>query len=419
MSSLPSELDFVADPEATPDRMNTAMGYLLALIRALQASRPDYDAAIAQLQTVGLERVTDVLNPIFDNANDIQAALQSIVDEWTASTLPAQVQANTTAAVRAAFADYRLRYMGAFAAAPTVFDDGSPIVVGTLYFDTTLDAMRVMGAGGWKNAGSVVSAILNPFELTATAGQTSFAIPGGYDVGMIIVAVNGSLKSTDQFTATDGVDVVFPVGLNAGDTVSGYAFGSIALSTVYSKVDSDARYRLIADSYTKAQVDSSIATAIGGVYTKTAADANFLSKSGNLGGLTDTAAARTNLGLGTAATRADTYFAISGASYTKAESDGRYALTADTVTIATGDGRYLQLVNAYDKTTSDARFVKLADNLAGLPNVATARANLGLGGIATAAANAYVKASGVGTMSYGTADPAGGVAGDVYLKYTP
>jgi hypothetical protein len=403
--------------------MNEAMGYLLALIRALQASRPDYDAAITQLQTIGLERVTDVLNPIFDNAEAIQATLQAIVDDWSTSTLPATVTANAAAAVAAEFADYRNRYLGAYSAAPTETETGDPITIGMTYFDTTLDAMRVMGAGGWKNAGSVVAAILNPFELTATAGQTSFVIPGGYDVGMIIVAVNGALKGPDDYTATDGVDVVFPVGLNAGDKVTGYAFGAIALSSVYTKTEADGKYRLIADSYTKAQVDGlvNVKANSADVYTKTAADAAFLPKSGNLAGLADVAAARGNLGLGSAAVRSDTYFAVASNVYDKTASDARYALAASTLTLDNGDARYMQLVNAYDKTAADARFLQISDNLNAVADKAAARSALGLGSAATLAQTAVARlgtgATGI-TIFAGSAAPANtlGADGDVYIK---
>jgi hypothetical protein len=423
MSSLPRELDFVSDPVATPERMNAATGYLLALIRGLQASRPDYDAAIAQLQTIGLERVTDVLTPIFDNAEAIQAALQSIKDLWSADLTVQEVQNNAVAAVTAAFEDYRNRYLGAFPAPPATTDNGEPITVGMTYFDTGLDAMRVMGAGGWKNAGSVVSAILNPFELTATAGQTTFVIPGGYDVGMIIVAVNGAMKGPLDYTASDGADVVFPAGLTAGDKVTGYAFGAIALSSVYTQAQSDARYRLIADSYTKTQVDGLVGAKADatGVYTKAASDGKYLTIAGNLAGLPDAAAARGNLGLGSAAVRSDTYFAAAANVYDKTTSDGKYALIADTVTIATGDARYLQIANAYDATASDGRYLQKGDNLAALADKAAARANLGLGSVATMG-NTAVARLGTGatgmTIFAGTAAPANtlGADGDVYVQ---
>src|SRR5205085_5571619 len=130
----------------------------------------------ATLKTIGLDRITEVLSPIFENAEAIATVLQGVQDEWTASTLPETVQANAIAAVTAAFADYRNRYQGAAAAPPTVRPDGSPVQVGDSYFDTTLDAQRVLAAGGWKSAGSAVSSIFAPFEIVATAGQTVFPI---------------------------------------------------------------------------------------------------------------------------------------------------------------------------------------------------------------------------------------------------
>lgn len=425
MSSLPPELDFSSPLGriATPERMNAAMAYIVARFKAVEAVTPDVEAALATLKTIGLDRITEVLTPIFDNAEAMAAALQQIQDDWTGSTLPATVQANAIAAVTAAFADYRNRYQGAFAAAPTLRPDGTPVQVGDSYFDTTLDAQRVLGAGGWKSAGSAISSIFAPFELApATAGQTSFVIPGGYDTGMIIVAKNGVLLHGTQFTATDGTHVVLATGATAGDIISGYAFGAIAPSSVYTMAASDARYRLIADSYTKAEVDGKLTpyALASSVYTKAAADGAFLKITDNLASVADKVAARGNLGLGTAATRADTYFAVAGASYTKAESDNLYSLKANTLDLTTGDGRYLQLVNAYDKGAIDSTFLTKADNLAALTNKATARSNLGLDTAATKPVSAFVQtdAGTAGmTIHRGTGAPSNtlGVDGDLYF----
>jgi hypothetical protein len=369
-----------------------------------------------------LDRITEVLTPIFNNAEAIQATLQAIKDEWAADTTPDAVRDEAIAAVTAAFADYRNRYQGAMAAPPTARPDGTPVQVGDSYFDTTLDAQRVLGAGGWKNAGSTVASIFETFAITATAGQTSFAIPSGYDPGMVIVAKNGVLLKDADFTATDGVNVVLAAGATAGDVISGYAFGAITTSNVFTQAQSNARFRLIADSYTKAEVDAAVGAKANSadVYTKAVADSSFLSKSGNLGGLTDASAARGNLGLGSAALRADTYFAAAANVYDKTTSDARYSLKADTLDLTTGDARYLQLVNAYDKTEADGRFLQITDNLAAIPDKAAARTNLGLGSAATMASSAFVKtgtgASGI-TLHSGTGAPAPalGVDGDIYI----
>ena len=309
MSSLPREVDFLADRAATPDRMNRAMDYLIARLRAVEAVQPEFLSALDELKGVGLVRVTEVLNPVFEQANAIADALEAIKAQWEADTLPAQVVSDAVDAVTEAFADYRHRYLGAKAAAPTARDDGSAVAIGDMYFDTALDAMRVLGAGGWKNAGSSVAGILNQLTpIVATAGQTVFTIPGGYDVGYLILTVNGTVLAPSDYIATNGTSITLAAGLVAGDELAGVAFGAVTLSTVYTKAQVDAGFMGLTAAYTKAQVDTLLAgkAATGASYTKAEADARYANLS--FSNLTDTAAARSNLGVGAAGTRADSYF---------------------------------------------------------------------------------------------------------------
>jgi hypothetical protein len=76
---------------------------------------------------------------------------------------------------------------------------------------------------------------------TATAAQTTFAVI--YDAGYVDVYLNGvkQIQGVD-FTATSGTNIVFAVGLTAGDTVDIVAYGAFVLADVYTKVQSDARY---------------------------------------------------------------------------------------------------------------------------------------------------------------------------------
>lgn len=426
MSSLPIELDFstASGREASPERMNRAMEFIMGRFRAIEALAPEIDSTLNTLRELGLVRIAEVLAPIFDQATAINATLETILEDWQGSLLPAQVRTEVTAAVTAAFADYRNRYQGAKAAPPTVRPDGTPVAIGDTYFDTTLDAQRVLGAGGWKNAGSAVSTILNPFDITATASQTVFPIPGGYDTGMIIVAKNGTLLTADDFTATDGANVVLAAPAAAGNVISGFAFGAITTSSVFTKAEADGRFRLIADSYTKTEVNNAVvARALtSDVYLKSAADNRFLLKGSNLSDLTDAVAGRQNLGLGSAAVRAEAYFAKAADVYTKAEADGRYALTAAVVTLATGDGRYAAKDGVYTKVESDGAFLRKDDNLAALTDKAAARQSLGLGSAAQQPASAFLKTgTGVtGTISGGTVlpDNSVGLDGDVFLLVT-
>ena len=57
-------------------------------------------------------------------------------------------------------------------------------------------------------------------SVTATAGQTSFTVTGGYRINQIAVFRNGvQLSQSADFTANDGSTVVLVSAANAGDTV--------------------------------------------------------------------------------------------------------------------------------------------------------------------------------------------------------
>lgn len=320
--ALPTVLDFALNPAATPARMNAAMEYLTGRLRAVEAIQPEFLSTINQLKSVGLDRLAEALIPVFDQANEIGEALQAIKDVWEADLLPSQVIADVTAAVETALADYRNRYHGALAVAPTTRPDGTPVEIGDTYFDTALDSTRVLAAGGWKDAGSSVAGMMRPFGLTATAGQTVFTVPDGYDVGFLIVAVNGSLLEPGDYTATNGTTIVFPSGLSVGDSVSGVAFGQITLASVYTKAQGDARYALIGAGWTKAEADARFAL-IADAYTKAASDLRYIKL--DFSNLPDASAARTSLGCGTAATRNDAFFVKTGTGVTGAISAGTAA----------------------------------------------------------------------------------------------
>ena len=57
-------------------------------------------------------------------------------------------------------------------------------------------------------------------SVTATAGQTSFTVTGGYRINQIAVFRNGvQLSQSSDFTANDGSTVILVSAANAGDTL--------------------------------------------------------------------------------------------------------------------------------------------------------------------------------------------------------
>ena len=143
----------------------------------------------------------------------------------------------TTAANSAAasFDSFDDRYLGSKSTPPIVDNDGNPLLVGALYFDTTGNLMKVYSTlSTWINAGSAVNGTSQRQTYTATASQTTFAIT--YDVGFVDVYLNGlKLTAVSEYTATNGTSIVLATGATAGDIVDIVAYGAFSLANMVAK----------------------------------------------------------------------------------------------------------------------------------------------------------------------------------------
>ncbi len=68
------------------------------------------------------------------------------------------------------------------------------------------------------------SGMRNVQSFTATSGQTTFAVTGGYTVNLVDVYVNGARLSSADFTATNGTSVVLATGVVTNDIVEIIAY---------------------------------------------------------------------------------------------------------------------------------------------------------------------------------------------------
>lgn len=171
----------------------------------------------------------------------------------TASATSATNAATSATAAATSLATFTGQYASS-ATAPSSPDTGD------LWFDESVDIMKVYGSAGWANAGSSVNGVENSVQYIATAGQTTFSAT--YDAGYVDVYLNGILLATTDYTATDGANIVLDVGASVSDVVYIQAFGTFALADHYTKVASDARFTTAAyvDTEIAALVDSSPAT---------------------------------------------------------------------------------------------------------------------------------------------------------------
>lgn len=163
-------------------------------------------------------------------ASSSASAASSSATAAAGSAASALTSANNAAASWDQFDD---QYLGAKASNPTVDNDGNPLITGALYFNTTANEMRVYDGTAWKAAGSAVNGTAKRETFTATAGQTTFTITGGYDAGFADVYLNGvKLVNGVEVNVSSGTSVVLATGAVAGDTVDVVAYGSFEVANV-------------------------------------------------------------------------------------------------------------------------------------------------------------------------------------------
>ena len=138
----------------------------------------------------------------------------------TSGQLHYQSGANTTAFVGAGTAGQLLMSNGtnapAYQSTLTVVGGTVNITSVTSSTTTATGALQVQGGVGiggslyagniYSNGSQVLPTSIQQF--TATAGQTTFTISGGYTVGQVLVHANGVLLGTGDYTASNGSTIV-------------------------------------------------------------------------------------------------------------------------------------------------------------------------------------------------------------------
>tara|TARA_Y100000739_G_scaffold183565_1_gene161906 strand:- start:555 stop:1025 length:471 start_codon:yes stop_codon:yes gene_type:complete len=133
--------------------------------------------------------------------------------------------------------DFEELYLGAKSTAPTVDNQGNPLVQGAMYFNTTSNKMFVRNASNtWTETGSSVNGTSNRVVAVATANQTTFSI--SYDVGYLDLYLNGSKQQAGvDFTANNGSSVVLTTGAAVGDIVDLVAYGAFSVAVEVKNLD--------------------------------------------------------------------------------------------------------------------------------------------------------------------------------------
>jgi len=117
---------------------------------------------------------------------------------------------------------------------------------------TTSGALVVTGGAGIGGAlyvggaiyssGTQITAVSPPINLTASQGQTTFVVPGGYNTVTMVFA-NGVLLNQSDYTASTSPNVILNIARNAGDTIT-IVFGQ-SVATPISQVASAAAMAMV------------------------------------------------------------------------------------------------------------------------------------------------------------------------------
>lgn len=91
--------------------------------------------------------------------------------------------------------------------------------------------MRVYTGSAWVPVSTTPDTIVE-VEFTATAGQTSYTVSGGYRVGFTYVWVNGVMLSDSDITASNGSTITFGTALALNDEVRVMTFKAIGSVTI-------------------------------------------------------------------------------------------------------------------------------------------------------------------------------------------
>jgi hypothetical protein len=178
------------------------------------------------------------INAVAGNATNIDAVAGNATNINTVAGISANVSAVaaidddvTTVATNLAdvtnFADV---YLGPKTSDPTLRNDSSALQAGDLYFNTTLDEMRVYSGSTWD--GVSTNRIRNLYKYLATAGQTTFTGTDAntnvlaYTPGALDVFLNGVRLDESDFTATNGTSVVLASAAALNDELNIIAFGT-------------------------------------------------------------------------------------------------------------------------------------------------------------------------------------------------
>jgi len=244
--------------DAYTNATNAAASAAAAATSESNAATSETNAAASETAAAASETAaaTSETNAATSEANAATSETNAATSETNAAASESSASASATAAAASAanaalaYDQFDDRYLGSKSADPAVDNDGNALVVGALYFNTTDGVMKVYTSSGWVNASSSLAVTFSRFMFTATAGQTVFTGTDDNSETLtvapdyVMVTLNGiqlEYGSSADFTATSST-ITLTSGATAGDELNVYAFSPFEVADVYTRTQADAYF---------------------------------------------------------------------------------------------------------------------------------------------------------------------------------
>lgn len=207
------------------------------------------DAQILSNKTLGsnLAAATYKITGLGTPTVSTDAATKAYVDTVAGSATAAAASATAAAASYDSFDD---RYLGPYASAPTLDNDGNALLTGALYWNTVTNSMQVWSGSAWGSISS--TADIYRYRFVAAGGETSVsgADANGqtlsYIAGKEQVYLNGVLLvRTTDYTAATGTSITGLTALAISDVLEIITFTAFSVTNAILATIVDAKGDLI------------------------------------------------------------------------------------------------------------------------------------------------------------------------------
>ncbi len=168
------------------------------------------------------------------------SATTAATQATNASNSATAAAASATAAATS-FDDFDDRYLGAKTSNPVQDNDGGTLIVGALYFNTSVGEMRVWTGAVWTSVpGTPADGSVTTQKLAAVIAPVVSSINGGPLAGMRNKIINGKMEIAQRGTSFAGQSLGGATGVFAADRFSFGGAGNAALGTVSQQLDAPA-----------------------------------------------------------------------------------------------------------------------------------------------------------------------------------